>query len=341
VKRILALVGAAFVAFGATAASAAWAPGSAGTGTSTGLTLGVPTSVAATATSSTSAHVSWGAPGGASVAPAQYVVRRTAPTTTIVCTVAATTTACDDTGLAASTTYSYTVESTLGNNWSSGQSGAVSTTTPGNPTFDVALTVAGTKTAGTAFGVTLTATTDGTTVDTSYSGSKTIGFSGPDDAPSGTAPSYPGSVFFSNGVGTANVTLRDAQTTNLDATDGTLSGSTTVTVVAGTATQLGYSSSSPSCASGSVAVGNGGTFTTKVSVYDAWLNPTSGTNRTITLTPNNGNGSWTPTSLTVTSSASETSGSAGFKIKNGNPPDQTATAASPGLTSATCIVGKN
>ncbi len=308
------------------------------TGTSAGLTLGLPTSPAATATSSTTIHVTWTAPSSGP-APAQYVVRRTAPTTATVCTVSAPTVACDDTGLSPSTTYSYTVQSRIGTNWVSGQTTAVSATTSNPPTLNVSLS--GTKTAGTAFNVTLTATTNGTTTDTSYTGSKTITFSGPSDAPSGAAPSYPASVTFFNGVGTATpITLKAAETVTLDATDGTISGSTSVTVVAGSATQLQFSSSTPSCASGTVTVGNGGSFTTKVTAYDAYLNPKSGTTRTVNLTRSPTNrGSWSPTSLAITSPNSETTSSSTFTRSAGNG-NVTVTAAATGLTSDTCVVKK-
>ena len=141
----------------------------------------------------------------------------------------------------------------------------------------------GTKTAGTAFNVTITATTNGVTTDTAYSGAKTITFSGPGNAPSGAAPTYPASVTFTSGVGTASVTLRRAETVSLAATDGTRSGSVSVTVVAGAAAKLGWSSSTPACATGgTINVGAGGTFTTKVTAYDTFLNPKTGA-RTVHL----------------------------------------------------------
>lgn len=338
-KRALAAVFVAFIAFGATAADAAWTPGSGGSGTSTGTTLGLPTSVGATPTSSSAIQITWAAPS-TGPAPAQYVVRRTAPTTATVCTVSAPTITCNDTGLAASTTYSYTVEARLGTNWSSGQSGVANATTFNPPTLNVALSVAGSKTAGTAFNVTLTATTNGVTTNTAYTGAKVITFSGPSNAPSGTAPTYPATVTFASGVGTASITLRAAQTVSLGATDGTISGSTSVTVVAGNATQLKYSSSTPSCASGSVTVGNGGSFVTKVTAYDAFLNPKTGTARTVNLTRAPASGSWSPTSLAITAANSETTTSATFTIPVGSPPNTVVTAAASGLTSATCTVKK-
>ena len=99
-------------------------------------------------------------------------MQRTAPTTATVCTVSAPTVTCNDTGLTGSTSYSYTVQSLLGTNWDSGHERRglghhVGAADPqGRPRR------AGTKTAGTAFNVTLTATTNGTTTNTSYTASK-------------------------------------------------------------------------------------------------------------------------------------------------------------------------
>jgi hypothetical protein len=338
VRRVLVLLLATFVAFGATAASAAWAPGGGGSGTSAGVTLGVPSSVGAAATSSTAVHITWAAPSSGPT-PSQYMVRRTSPTTATVCTVSSPTVTCDDTGLTASTTYQYTVQSFLGTNWSSSQSGAASATTPSGPTLKVALAPTGTKTAGTAFNVTLTATTNGTTTNTAYTGSKTITFSGPSNAPDGTAPTYPASVTFASGVGTASITLRAAETATLDATDGTISGSTSVTVQAGAASQLGYTDTSVSCASGTANVGNGGTFTFKVTAFDAYMNEKTGA-RTINLsrTPTAGT-TLSRTSLAIAAGNSETTSSGSLKIPVGNP-SIALRAASSGMTTETCTVKK-
>ena len=96
------------------------------------------------------------------------------------------------------------MQSLLGTNWISGQTSAVVGDDAGAADAQVALAVAGTKTAGTAFNVTLTATTNGTTTNTAYTGTKTITFSGPSNSPSGAAPTYPATVTFANGVGTAH-----------------------------------------------------------------------------------------------------------------------------------------
>lgn len=327
---------------GASAAYGAWVNAGSGSGTSTSRAQGLPTATLATATGTTSISISWSAPTGGSVTPTQYVVRRTAPTTATVCTVGAAVFTCNDTSLTAGTTYTYTVEARIGSNWSSGQTAGFSATTNSAGTFIVA-PGASTKTAGTAFNTAITATTNGVTTDTAYTGSHSITFSGPGASPSGQAPSYPATVTFVAGVGTASITLYNAETVTLTATDGTLSGGASVTVEAGAGSQLGYTSSSPSCAGGSVAVGNGGSFTSQVTVYDAYQNPaTRTTNRTISLTVSpSGTGTLTPTGLTVLANTAETSASFTFTLPKGNPPATTVTAAATGLSSAACVVSKN
>lgn len=326
---------AVFAAFGSTAAVAAWGPAGSGSGTSSGLSLGLPTSVAATALTYSSVRLTWAAPGSGPT-PNQYVVRRTAPTTATVCTVAPPTMQCDDTGLSGSTTYSYTVEARLGTNWTSGQSGTVSATTPAGPTFLVTVT-GSTKTAGNPFNVTITATTNGVTTDTTYAGAKTLTFSGPASSPGGNAPSYPASVTFTSGVGVASVRLYNAATATLSVTDGTRSGSVSITVVAANASQLRYTSSSVSCSSGSVTVGTGGSWTSKVTAYDAYLNPKTGS-RTVTLSRSPTQGTLSPTSLSIASGNSQTTNSFTYTLAGGSQPDITVTAASSGLTNTTCVV---
>ncbi len=338
--RVGVLIVALVVLMSANGALASWSPGSAGSGSGSGRAIGLPTSALATALGSSSIRVTWAAPTGASVTPTQYVVRRTAPSTATVCTVAGTVFTCDDTGLSGGTTYTYTVEARIGTNWTSGQTAGTTATTTFAPNFLVS--VSGTQTAGTAFSPTITATNNGVTTDVTYAGVKTITFSGPLASPSGTNPSYPATVTFVAGVGTPSITLYRAATATLSVTDGTRSGSTSVTVTSGAATQLAYTTSTASCASGSVIVGNGGSFGSRVSVYDAYLNPfTQASNRTITLTRSPVIGTLSPASLTILTGTSETSAASTFTLPTGNPPDTTVTAAAAGLTSATCIVKKN
>ena len=79
-------------------------------------------------------------------------------------------------------------------------------------------------TAGTAFNVTITGLDQSGFMFPGLTGTQTIAFSGPSNSPNGTAPLYPATVNFSGGVGTASVTLYDAQTTQLTATQGSVSG---------------------------------------------------------------------------------------------------------------------
>jgi len=136
----------------------------------------------------------------------------------------------------------------------------------------------GTQTAGTAFGVTITAFDQYGNQASGYTGSQTLAFSGPSNAPSGQAPSYPSSVTFSGGVGTASLTLYDAQSTTLTATQGTVSGtSTAFTVSAGGASS--YSVSNP----GTVTAGSA--FNVTLTALDAYGNnaPTYTGTKTVTF----------------------------------------------------------
>ena len=82
----------------------------------------------------------------------------------------------------------------------------------------------GTQTAGTAFNETITAKDAYGNVATGYTGSQSVVFTGPANSPSGTAPTYPATVNFASGVGTASITLVDAQSTTLTATQGSITG---------------------------------------------------------------------------------------------------------------------
>ncbi len=76
--------------------------------------------------------------------------------------------------------------------------------------------------AGVAFSVTLTATDEYGNTATSYAGAKTVSWSEPSNSPSAKAPSYPATVTFTAGVGTAaSIKLYDAQSTTLKAKEGT------------------------------------------------------------------------------------------------------------------------
>ena len=80
--------------------------------------------------------------------------------------------------------------------------------------------------AGVAFNVTLTATDEWGNLAKTYTGAKTIAWSGPANSPNATAPEYPTTataITFAEGVGTASsLKLSDAQSTTLKAKEGTI-----------------------------------------------------------------------------------------------------------------------
>jgi hypothetical protein len=140
------------------------------------------------------------------------------------------------------------------------------------------------QTAGTAFSVTLTATDEWGNKTTGYTGSKTLVWSGPSNSPSGHAPSYPSTVSFTAGEGTATLlTLDDAQSTTLKAKEGSSVEGTSAafTVKAGTATTLAFT------ASPSTPTAENTAFATqpKVTVQDAWQNTAATNTSSVTLTP--------------------------------------------------------
>jgi hypothetical protein len=198
-----------------------------------------------------------------------------------------------------------------------GNTASVKTTVAVTNTFQ--LSDPGTQVAGSAFNVTITAVFDGST-DTSYSGTKTVTFSGPGNAPDGTAPTYPASVTFTNGVGTASINLFKAETTALTATEGLVTGtSANFTVNAGSAARLAWTNIVSTSATSVPATclftcdyrtfGNNSNFTAKVSVTDSRGNIVSdlGSGHTVSVTRGGDGGSFTapttgnPVSLTIAS----------------------------------------
>jgi hypothetical protein len=82
------------------------------------------------------------------------------------------------------------------------------------------------QTAGTAFNEAITAWDTWHNTAKSYAGAKTLSFSEPASSPSGKAPSYPATVTFTTGAGTASIKLYDAQSTTLKITEGAIEGTT-------------------------------------------------------------------------------------------------------------------
>jgi type II secretory pathway pseudopilin PulG len=137
---------------------------------------------------------------------------------------------------------------------------AASTFTLSNP---------GTQTAGTAFNETITAYDTYGNVATGYTGSQAVTFSGPSNSPNGTAPSYPATVTFTAGVGTASITLVDGQNTTLTATQGLVTGTSGSFTVSPAAPST-YSLSNP----GTQKVGTA--FNETLKAYDGYGNVATG-----------------------------------------------------------------
>ncbi len=104
----------------------------------------------------------------------------------------------------------------------------------------------------------------------SYTGAKTLTWSGPSNSPSGQPPSYPATVTFASGVGTAStIKLYDAQNTTLKATEGTIEGVTgSFTVKAAATKKLTVPTPSEQEA--------GAPFNITLTATDEWGNITAG-----------------------------------------------------------------
>ena len=105
--------------------------------------------------------------------------------------------------------------------------GAAATFTVSNPSP---------QTAGTAFNVTITALDAYGNTATGYTGAQDRHLRGPVQLAEQDRPDLPGSVTFASGVGTASITLVDAQTTTLPATQGATTGTSGTFTVNGTGT---------------------------------------------------------------------------------------------------------
>ena len=84
---------------------------------------------------------------------------------------------------------------------------------------------------------------------TGYGGLQPMVFTNPANSPNGTAPIYPGTVNFTNGVGTATITLFDAQSTTLKATASMITG-TSANFTVNPAAMSGFTLSTPSPTAG-------------------------------------------------------------------------------------------
>ena len=230
---LLLMVASAFsIAFG-TAAWSFFGLSGHGEGSAAIATLSPPTNVSATFPTPgvRTVHVSWDAPPQVAgiIVSGYYVTRYLGGNASAACgtspTSLTTTLSCDDTNLA-SNSYSYGVTEVF-RSWSSGTtSGNVTVPAPVLASF-VLSPATPTPTAGTNLAVGVTALDQYGGFFPNYSGPQCLNFSGPLASPSGRAPNYSnfascagGSIVnFSDGFGTANVTLYDAQTVSLAVTD--------------------------------------------------------------------------------------------------------------------------
>jgi hypothetical protein len=169
----------------------------------------------------------------------------------------------------------------------------------GTTTFKVP--TPGTQTAGTAFNEQLTATDNWGNTATSYAGAKTVTFSGPANSPNGTAPTYPGSVTFTNGVGTASITFVDAQSTTLTATQSLITGTSGSFTVNGLTTTSSFVLSTPAPTAGTA-------FSETIQAADTYGNPTTTYTGTKTLTFTGPSSSPDTTTPTYPASVSFTNG---------------------------------
>lgn len=125
------------------------------------------------------------------------------------------------------------------------------------------------QTAGTAFDVRITAILpDGSGPDTSFSGSKTLTYSGPSTSPKGNAPSYPATATFTSGVATVTVTLYTAETKSITATQGLVTGASSPITVAAKTT-AGFSITSVGTQTAGTAFG------ATLTAIDAYGNPSA------------------------------------------------------------------
>ncbi len=157
---------------------------------------------------------------------------------------------------------------------SSGASPATSSafTVNAAPVNSFSLPTPSTQTAGRAFNESITAVDAYDNTTTGYAGSQVLAFTGPAQSPAPTnqAPSYPSSVSFTGGVGTASITLYDAQSTSLTATQTGLTGSTgPFTVTSGSAATLSIPTTPGTQTAGT-------SFGVTIGATDAYSNPYSG-----------------------------------------------------------------
>jgi hypothetical protein len=324
--RVL-LAAALCVALSALPAHALWSVLGSGSTTVTARSLVTPAAPSVGTPTASSLVVSGTLPSG-QVPSTTYAVKRGATT---VCTPSATPWSCTDTGLTASTTYSYTVVAMLGS-WVATSSATSGTT--GCTSTDTYTVSAPAITAGTAATVTLTARKCDGSVDTAYTGSKALTWAAVPASPSGKAAVLPATATFASGVASVPVTLYSAGSATLTPTTGTVTGTATATVTAGVAKNFLLSAvtskliavtvtcpaltdpaTARSCTASNPAQNGRHDWVATANLLDTWGNPAttptallvtatrSGATSTATIAAGSGS---TPTPLTISINNGET-----------------------------------
>jgi hypothetical protein len=160
------------------------------------------------------------------------------------------------------------------------------------PASHFRLATVGQQTAGVVFSEGITALDPYDNVDTNYDGSKALVFSGPHSSPNATAPSYPSSVGFTDGLGSASITLYDAETTTLTATLSISGTSNSFTVVPAAPATLTFVQQPPETQVATTI--NDGTGV-QVRGNDAYGNGTYNSDIKIALAPGSASGTLTGT----------------------------------------------
>ncbi len=157
-----------------------------------------------------------------------------------------------------------------------GQSAAFNLVAPVASSFSIVPST-NTPTAGTQFSAQITALDQSGYTFTGYTGTQVINFTGPSSSPNKNAPVYPASVSFAGGVGTAKITVYDAQATTLTAAQGSITGSAAITV-GSTGTATAYSVANPGSQTAGIQFG------VSISAVDTYGNVVTGYTGTKTLT---------------------------------------------------------
>jgi len=177
-----------------------------------------------------------------------------------------TATSCTDTGVAIGA-HEYTITA-VWRTWTATSTAKAVTVTFGPATYFQIAAASTTPTAGETDNLTITAKDAANNTVSTYAGSKTLSFSEPASSPSGKAPSYPATVTFAAGVGTASVKLYDAQTTTVKAIEGALEGtSPSLTVKAAATKKLTLAAPNEAIA--------GSAFSVTLTATDEYGNPTT------------------------------------------------------------------